>query len=102
MRRGPVSSNSMLEKKKKVCVLGKGCGHLASASDLILGLFGARGGASRGRVLPAPPFDPKSRDIPPFDHFNCSLGHVGAPPAAVFFLYSRLTPKTGGVPPNKS
>ena len=49
VRRGPVSPNNVLEKKK-VCVLGKVCGHLASASELNLGQSGARAGASRGRV----------------------------------------------------
>ena len=57
--RGPVSPNNVLEKKEKVCVLGKGCGHLASASELKLVQFGARGGASRGSVFPIPPFDQK-------------------------------------------
>ena len=33
-------------------MLGKGCGHHASASELSLELFGERGGASRGRALP--------------------------------------------------
>ena len=60
VRRGPVSPNNVLEKKK-VCVLGKVCGHLASASELNLGQFGARGGASSVRVLPIPPFDQKSK-----------------------------------------
>ena len=66
VRRGPVSPNDVLEKIEKVRVLGKVCGHLASASELNLGQFEARGGASRGRVLPIPPFDHKGR---PFDHF---------------------------------
>ena len=62
VRRGPVSPNDELEKtKKKVCVLGKVCGHLASASELNLGKPGARVGASRGRVWPIPPFDQKNR-----------------------------------------
>ena len=61
VRRGPVSLNSVLEKKKRVCVLGKVCGHLASASELNLGQSGARSGASRGRVWPIPPFEQKSR-----------------------------------------
>ena len=33
-------------------MLGKGCGHHASASELSSEPFGERGGASRGRVLP--------------------------------------------------
>ena len=70
MRRGRVSPNNVLEEIKKVCVLGKGCGHLASASELNLGQFGAHGGASRRRVLSIPPFDHKSRGyITPFEHF---------------------------------
>ena len=48
---------------------GEGCAHLASAPELNLGQFGALGGASRGRVLPIPPFEHKIRGIPPFDHF---------------------------------
>ena len=52
-------------KKKKVCVLLKGCGHLASASELNLEQFEARGGASRGRVLPLPPFDHKIKGYTP-------------------------------------
>ena len=52
-------------QKKKMFVLGKGCGHLASASELNLGQFGARGGVSRGRVLPIPQYDPKRRGCTP-------------------------------------
>ena len=68
LRRGPASPNNVLEKKKKkVCMLGEGCGRLAnSASELDLGQVGARGGASRGRVLPIPPFDLKTRRCTPF------------------------------------
>ena len=68
-RSGSISLNNGLDKnEQKVWVLGKGCRHLGSASELILGQFGARGCASRGRVLPIPPFDHKSRGIPPFGH----------------------------------
>ena len=52
-----------------MCVLGKGCGYLARASERNLGQFGAREGVSRGRVLPIPLFDLKSRGYTPFDHF---------------------------------
>ena len=61
----PLAPTTCSKKKQKVCVLGKGCGHLASASKLNLGQFGARRGASRGRVLPIPPFDHKSRGDTP-------------------------------------
>ena len=69
VRRGPVSPNNVFEKRRKVCVLGKGCGHLTSASELNLGQFGARGGASRGRFLPIPPFDHKRRGYTPLRSF---------------------------------
>ena len=60
MRRGPVSPNDVLgKKKKKVCVLAKVCGQLASASELNSGQSGARAGTSRGHVWPIPPFDQK-------------------------------------------
>ena len=66
MRGSPVSPNNVLEKKeKKVCVLGKGCGHLTSASELNLRQLGVRRGASRGRVLPIPPFDHKIKGYTP-------------------------------------
>ena len=48
---------------------GKGCGHLASASELNLGQFGAREGACRGRVCLYPRLATKAGGIPPFDHF---------------------------------
>ena len=38
------------KKTKKACVLGMGCGHLASASWLNLRQVGARGSASHGRT----------------------------------------------------
>ena len=53
------------KKKKKLRVLGMGCGHLASASELNLKQVGARGKASRGRILPIPPFDEKNRGYTP-------------------------------------
>ena len=59
VRRGPGSSHNVLKKNRKVCVFGKGCGHLASASERNLRRFGANGGASRRRVLPIPPFGHK-------------------------------------------
>ena len=66
MRRGPARPNSVLEKKQKnVCVLGKVCGHLASASGLNLGQSGTRAGASHGRVWLVPPFDQKRREYTP-------------------------------------
>ena len=65
VRRGPVSPNNVLEKKKKVHVLGKVCGHLASASELNLGQSGVHAGASRGRVWPIPPFDQESKEYIP-------------------------------------
>ena len=65
VRRGPVSPNNALDKKRNVCVLGKDCGHLASASELNLGQFGARWGASRGRVSPIPPFDHEKQGVYP-------------------------------------
>ena len=52
-------------ENKKVYVLGKVWGNLASASELNLGQSGARAGASRGRVWPIPPFDQKSRGYTP-------------------------------------
>ena len=52
-----------------MCVLGKGCAHLASASELNLGQLAARGGASRGHVLPIPPFDHKSKGYTPISPF---------------------------------
>ena len=58
-RRGPVSPNNVL-KKKKVRVLGKVCGHLASALEQLLGQSGARASASRGWVWPISPIDRKS------------------------------------------
>ena len=65
-RRGSVSPNNGLKNKnKKMCVLGKVCGHLASASEQILGQSGARTSASRGRVWPIPPIDPKNRRYTP-------------------------------------
>ena len=67
VRRGPVSPNDVLKKKEKVHVLGKVCGHLASASELNLEQSGARAGASRGRVWLIPRFDQKIRGVyPPF------------------------------------
>ena len=73
--------------KEKVYMLGKGCGHVASASELNLGQFGARGGASRGRVLPILPFDHKSRGYTPFDYYvlSCIHSNVG-----VFCSYASL------------
>ena len=65
MRRGPVSPNDVLKKKEKVHVLGKVCGHLASASELNLEQSGARAGASHGRVWLVPPFDQKRREYTP-------------------------------------
>ena len=40
VRGGPVSPKNV--RKKKVCVLGKGCGHLASASELKFGAVWGR------------------------------------------------------------
>ena len=57
MRHCPVGPNNVLGKKKKKCVRAR------------QGQIRARGVAPRGRVLPVPPFDHKSRGIPPFDHF---------------------------------
>ena len=70
VRRGRVRPNNVLEKrkKKKVCVLGKGCGRLAGSSKLKLAQIGERGGTTRGRVLPIPPFDQK-RPYDPFPFF---------------------------------
>ena len=66
LRRGPVSPNNVLEKKKKqVCVLGKVYWHLASGSELNLGQSGAHAGASRGLVWPISPIDPKIRGYTP-------------------------------------
>ena len=65
VRRGPVSPNDVLKKKEKVHVLGKVCGHLASASELNLEQSGARAGASRGRVWTIPPIRQKSRGYTP-------------------------------------
>ena len=64
LRRGPVNTNNV-PKKKKVRVLGKVCGHLASVSELNLGQSGARAGACRGRVWSIPPFDQKIRRYTP-------------------------------------
>ena len=61
VRRGPFSPKNALKKKKRVYVLGKVCGHLASASEL----SGARGGASRGLVWPYPRFAKKSKGYTP-------------------------------------
>ena len=52
---GPLAPTTCPPPKKKVRVLGMGCGHLASASELNLKQVGARGSASRGHVLPIPP-----------------------------------------------
>ena len=65
----PASPNNELEKKKKVVRAGKGCGDIGGASELKLGQFGARGGASRSRVSPIPPFDHKCRGHTPFNGF---------------------------------
>ena len=66
VRRGPVSPNNVLEKKKKqVCVLGKVYWHLASGSELNLGQSEAHAGASRGLVWPISPIDPKIRGYTP-------------------------------------
>ena len=65
MRRGPVSPNNVLEKKQEVRMLGKVCGQLASASELNLEQSGARAGASRGRVVPIPPFENIIRGVYP-------------------------------------
>ena len=44
LRRGPVRPKNVLGKKKKtVCVLGMGCGRLASASELHSRQLGERG-----------------------------------------------------------
>ena len=61
VRRGPVNPNN----KKKVRVLGKVCGHLASASELLLGRSGVRARASRGRVWPISPNVQKCRGYIP-------------------------------------
>ena len=58
MRRGPVSPNDVLEKKEGVRAW-RGL-QVARASEMNLRQFGARGGASRGRVLPETSFDQKS------------------------------------------
>ena len=59
------------KNEKQVCVLGKGCGHLASASEVDLGQFGSFGGASSGRVLTIPPFDHKNPGVhPPLTIFH--------------------------------
>ena len=51
LRDRAVRPNNVPEKKEKMGVLGMGRGHLASASELNLKQFWARGGASRGRVF---------------------------------------------------
>ena len=62
-----------------VCVLGKVCGHLASASELLLGRSGARASASRGRVWPISPFvqhpqlSKNAAGLPPFDRYCPSI-----------------------------
>ena len=53
---GGVCPNDVLEKKKKAGMLGMGCGHLASASELNPEPVGASENASRGRVFPIPQF----------------------------------------------
>ena len=71
--RGRYSSpNNVPEKKKEnVCVLGMGCGHLASPSGMNLGPVWARGSASRGRVLAIPSLaEKKGGGIPLFDCFR--------------------------------
>ena len=66
VRRGPVKPQQRARKRnRKVCVLGKVCGHLASASKLNLGQSGVRAGASRGSVWRIPPFDQKSKGYTP-------------------------------------
>ena len=73
LRRGAVSPNDVPEKK--VCVLGMGCGNLASASELTLKQVGPRGSVSHGRVLPIAPFGHKpgvhgkSQGYTSLDHF---------------------------------
>ena len=70
-----------------MCVLGKGCGRLASESELDFGQFGARGGASRARVLPIPPrLTIKEGGIPPFDHVTFIYVHSAAGAAAAAAL----------------
>ena len=63
LRQCAVGPNNVSEKK--VCVLGMGGGHLASASKLSLRHVEARGSASRGRVLPISPFGLKIRGYTP-------------------------------------
>ena len=54
---GPVPlASTTCPENKKAGVVGMGCGHLGSASDLNSEPVGACGSASRGRVLPIPPF----------------------------------------------
>ena len=56
LRGGADSPNNVSEKrKKKAGVLDMACGHLASASKFNSDPVGARGNASRGRVLLIPP-----------------------------------------------
>ena len=71
-RRGPGRPKNVLGRKKiTVCVLGMGCGRLASASELHLRQVGARGNACRARVLSISPRWPKNQGaIPHFDHFS--------------------------------
>ena len=68
VRRGPVSTNDVLEKSnnnKKGVSARQGLRHLASASELNLRQSEARAGASRGRVWPIPPFDKKTGGYTP-------------------------------------
>ena len=52
-RRGPVVPNTVPEKRK-VCVLGMGCGRHGSASELNFRPFGVSAGTFRGRLISTP------------------------------------------------
>ena len=70
LRRGSVSPNTVPEKEKtKVCVLGMGCGHHGSVSELNSEPFGASASTFRGCFFSVPPNDRISRGFTPLRPF---------------------------------
>lgn len=70
-----------------VCTLTKGWGRLATALELWLGQFGARKGASRGRLMTITPFHEKCGGYTPIDHFPKYIYITNVQPVGPFPQY---------------